>query len=220
MGCYINLFLFFISSSLILVSPEYCTVDSFKAEPGFDIKKFLGLWYQVQKLTDPNNEETFKDMIYDLKLNANGSTTMHIAYWAFGDSQCTVYSNLLSSTKIPGKMQQVDTYNDDIMNFWVVKTDYISYAVIYGCIHEEMTGNCSDARVEILSRNPHLPDHFHTTVHSSIRALCVNPADIKTIPQNNVDMSPGNMAMTAKGWKLLVAAFVLVITLFTSITLL
>ncbi|KAK3576291.1 hypothetical protein CHS0354_036026 [Potamilus streckersoni] len=117
MSSYINLFLFFISSSRTLVSPENCRVDSFKTEPDFDIRKFLGLWYHVTTLKDPNSNETLYDMKYYLKLNDNGSTTMHIAYWIPEDSQCTVYSNLLSSTKIPGKMQRMDIVNVRRMRF-------------------------------------------------------------------------------------------------------
>ena len=62
-------------------------------------------------------------------------------------------------------------------NFWVVKTDYLNYALIYGCNQLRDDGRCHRRHelVYLISRTPDLSSRIMLEVEQTIQnTLCVN----------------------------------------------
>ncbi|XP_077986464.1 uncharacterized protein LOC144440893 isoform X2 [Glandiceps talaboti] len=74
-------------------------------------------------------------------------------------------------------------------NYWVLSTDYTSYAVVYSCTVEKDDGTCHEhnTMVWILSRTQELPDGVTDTVNDVIRSSCIDPEEVNVVPKDCIN---------------------------------
>lgn len=70
-------------------------------------------------------------------------------------------------------------------DYWVIRTDYIDYAVVYGCRELDSTGHCTHVQSWIWSRYPAVPESDQTLVDNTMEELCVNTSMYLPTEQNN-----------------------------------
>ena len=70
-------------------------------------------------------------------------------------------------------------------DYWVIGTDYDTYAVIYGCRNLDSTGLCTYADSWIWSRFPEIPANKKGIVEGIKGSLCVNTTMYLSTEQHN-----------------------------------
>ena len=66
------------------------------------------------------------------------------------------------------------------VEYWILSTDYTSYAVTYSCHHTYEDGTCDKQReaLWVLSRTPTLPHTVEKKVDEAIRGACLDPVQV------------------------------------------
>lgn len=73
----------------------------------------------------------------------------------------------------------------DIVNYWVVETDYTNYSVVYDCKQLNPDGTCKTNLAWVYSRLPHLSNDLRAKVSHVIESLCLNEALFYTTKHRN-----------------------------------
>ena len=72
-----------------------------------------------------------------------------------------------------------------LLDYWIVSTDYVNYAVAYMCFEENADGTCGKAESWILSRHSYLADDKLAKVNLQIEQLCLNTTLFLTTYRTN-----------------------------------
>lgn len=130
-----------------------CRLDTIKTQQRFDKAAFAGTWYAtMNKVSDSSIISTFLN-IYDIKvkltLNSDGNYNILSAGAGLYGYYCPVGEGLarVIDQSQPERMTAaLDTRLGRMLGakpFWVLKTDYTSYALIYSCWEVTADGRCS-----------------------------------------------------------------------------
>uniref|UniRef100_A0A8C4Q116 Retinol binding protein 4, plasma n=2 Tax=Eptatretus burgeri TaxID=7764 RepID=A0A8C4Q116_EPTBU len=157
-----------------------CIIDNTTVKADFDKAKFSGVWFAISK-KDP--EGVFlQDNIKAIFTVDNGS----MAATAYG--RVNIFGTWVTCAEMHGKF--INTNHPSIFqmkyrgifeylargedDFWVIDTDYNSFAVTYSCRERNEDGSCSDSYSLIFSRSlEELPRATKRRINSAQRRLCL-----------------------------------------------
>ncbi len=155
------------------------------------MEKFLGEWYEIAhtrhknsllKLPDmrsmlfqrevPGQDAHMSLLMKDLKL---GGVCAHLdmpgSGWMSQDNpaKITVQFPIPVEYGVSGPVQ-----------YWILSTDYTSYAITYSCHQTGADGTCDKQReaLWVLSRTPALPEGVEKKVDEIIRGVCLDPVQV------------------------------------------
>ncbi|CAL8277891.1 unnamed protein product [Merluccius merluccius] len=140
-----------------------CVVDSFTVKQDFDPTKYAGKWYALQKkdpeglfLQDNISVEYILDDDGTMTASSKGRVTL-FGFWVVCADMAAQYTVPDPST--PSKMfmnyQGLASYlSSGGDNYWVIDTDYETYALTYACRALRADGTCEDGYSLVFSRNP------------------------------------------------------------------
>ncbi|CAH2044961.1 unnamed protein product, partial [Iphiclides podalirius] len=149
----------------------------------FDLEKFLGLWYEVERFP-AWYEESAK--CASKRFQACGRR-IEIEYAFVRDA--IQYILHVNSTYIPGD-DAVFTFEKNNIDpvgipLSVIATDYTNYAILYGCRMNEQL-DIKYISAWILSRSKILPSHILETAYREINSLSyVSTAYLEPVDQND-----------------------------------
>jgi len=151
-----------------------CTIPSLNdltVQTNFSLHDFLGSWYKIKWYKSDRYLETdlFNDyyQLFELQLNS----TEHVIVDGKGRSnyeqECLSFGPWLIITNHSAKMSLEKlntTSNTTNLNwpYWILKTDYHHYALIYSCLSDNntVTEPCQHAVIAVFSRTVLLSNNY------------------------------------------------------------
>lgn len=173
---------------------EECAIYSLekKRKQNFDIQRFVGKWYETSWLPQSYipEDELFQDYSHIYSLNSDGTvlTTFISGRDPVNLEKCFLYPAQLLQTAEDGKFMYRRKRNSThfmIEDYWIMSTDYVKYAVVYGCRQLASNGLCTYADSWIWSRTPMIPSDVQASVDDMKGNLCVNTSLYLATQQNN-----------------------------------
>uniref|UniRef100_A0A8W8IA34 Lipocalin/cytosolic fatty-acid binding domain-containing protein n=2 Tax=Magallana gigas TaxID=29159 RepID=A0A8W8IA34_MAGGI len=169
-------------------------VDSIQVEANFTLDRYLGQWYEIEWMYDGYVDPAFlyEDYTHVYRRQQDGNITdttrgrdpVH-------NHGCLQFSSTIYLTDTPGKMLFNYSNQGDIVNYWVVETDYTNYSVVYDCKQLNPDGTCKTNLAWVYSRHPNLSDDLRARVSHVIENLCLNETLFyKTTHKNGCSAAP------------------------------
>ncbi|XP_071080818.1 uncharacterized protein [Haliotis cracherodii] len=155
---------------------QNCHVSDIPVQEDFDIQKYAGSWYEMRWLAQSYipASELFQD--YRHVFNPRGDGTLSAVITGRSKDGCFYRKAIIVPSATAGKLTlKVLDGSADQFPYWVIDTDYINYAVMYGCLNVTSDGKCVAARSTVWSRGTTLARRFQYRVNTVLQALCVNP---------------------------------------------
>eukprot|EP00105_Crassostrea_gigas_P001056 XP_011413072.2 PREDICTED: retinol-binding protein 4-A-like [Crassostrea gigas] len=165
-----------------------CTlrVDSIQVETNFTLDMYLGRWYEIKWFSDmyfpPDQLYHDYSQVLSRRQGGNITATSHIRD-PVNTQGCALFYSTIILTDIPGKMLMNRLNQGKLADYWVVKTDYSNYAVVYECKEQNPDNTCKTTMSWVLSRHRKLSDTLMAEVGHVIDSLCLNEAQFYTTTQ-------------------------------------
>ncbi|XP_061173677.1 purpurin-like [Saccostrea echinata] len=166
-----------------------CDVSNFAVQSNFDPSKYVGVWYEIKwfsKTPLPKNKE-WQDVTHTYSIVKGNNISVVTTY---RDPQrlgtCSTFQSTLIPTGRPGKLLFDEQKTDEIVNYWVMNTDYVNYALIYGFKDENTNGTAKAAKSWVWSRKPTLAKSFLQNINTQLQNLCLNETMGHITVQNKV----------------------------------
>lgn len=155
-----------------------CLISDFAVQSNFNMSAYAGRWYEFayKPIYFEAHMATWMDYYdqytYD---NSTGIPRLHYSY-AGSDSGNNFaciggsYGPLSSyNQSVPAKMTYMHPYKSSTtqLDYWVIGTDYVTYAVVYSCVIISNSTTCQESAI-VLSRTRTMPT---TTVLNIINNL-------------------------------------------------
>ncbi|XP_032806154.2 purpurin-like [Petromyzon marinus] len=160
-----------------------CAVDNFPVMDNFDKERYLGKWYAVSK-KDPEGLFLQDNISADYTLDEDGNLVAtsrgRVKLFGFWEACADmVASYIVAKPEVKSKMfmnyQGLASYlssgGDD---YWVIDTDYDSYALTYSCRSRDEEGLCADGYSLVFARTPRgLPPGTQRIIRARQDELCL-----------------------------------------------
>ncbi|XP_061587431.1 apolipoprotein D-like [Cololabis saira] len=160
-----------------VIAPGRC--PNVAVHPEFDITKYLGKWYEIQKL--PNFFELGQCGTATYSLISPGVVGVFNRELLPSGATKEIYGSAVSSRVEPAKLQVKFYENTRSHPYWVLSTDYDNYALVYSCSNY---GAFHLDLAWILSRHASLPQHILDYLHSILVSIGVNVDKLITTNQD------------------------------------
>ncbi|CAF2745015.1 unnamed protein product [Rotaria sp. Silwood2] len=174
-----------------------CTKPSFEnliVQSDFNLYKFLGIWYEIKWLPDqPHNEfEIWRNtyLVFQLE-NSSTQTIVAPGRGRLINTNCFSFGPWVIIANNNAKMilQAVDINDTKPLNrpFYILKTDYEHYALIYSCTSENYihTNPCEKPRLWVFSRTTSLSNDYLIELDNYIvNNLCINLTELEITPHD------------------------------------
>lgn len=169
--------------------------ENLTVENNFDLNRFLGVWFEIQWLPgEPHNEsDIWRNYYQSFQIDSSSSSKLLVPGQArvLNNNTCfhfgpwTILANnsakMLLETKSPSASQPLN------WPYYILKTDYENYALIYGCItpNYDYKTPCSDRILWVFARTTSLSnDHMQMLDKFIENDLCVNLNDLEITPHD------------------------------------
>jgi lipocalin len=173
---------------LLIDKPMACSIPSFAnltVQSNFSLHHFLGIWYEIKWFTNQSQHESdiWNDFSQSFELENNSNEYLLVSGKArlSSEEKCFSFGPWLIISNNSAKMilEKKDLNNTINLNwpYYILKTDYNHYALIYGCMSENYTQNnqCKDPIVWIFSRTVLLSNEYLIELDDYIEnILCIN----------------------------------------------
>ncbi|XP_041351040.1 retinol-binding protein 4-like, partial [Gigantopelta aegis] len=143
-------FFFFIclTSMIQNINSKDCNVHNITVQPDFDLQKYAGTWYEMKWLATVyiGPSQLYQDYrhIYMYAGRGENVTVVTSGRDPANINKCFYNTARLMETDDDAKLVFVTV--KERYSYWVVKTDYTSYAVVYGCNSVTSDGACNGTR--------------------------------------------------------------------------
>ncbi|XP_071081081.1 uncharacterized protein [Haliotis cracherodii] len=164
---------------------QNCNVSTFQIQQDFDIAKYSGSWYEMRWLAQSYipPSELFQDYQHEYVVGSDGQVSAFIR--GRNKQGCFYREAIMEQSETAGKFTlKVKGNSDDQYPYWVVDTDYSSYAVMYGCLKMK-NSECVSARSTVWSRRQTLSPRLQSRANTILQMLCINPAAFLLTSQKN-----------------------------------
>ncbi|UJR22215.1 hypothetical protein I4U23_025279 [Adineta vaga] len=175
-----------------------CNLPSFEnlnVQSDFDLKQFLGIWYEIKWLpSEPHNEsDIWRDYYQSFQLEDSSSHTLQVPGKArllnqekcFSFGPWTIIAN--NSAKMIVQKKSLNTQTFLNWPYYILQTDYKNYALIYACTSENYTlsNPCLHPAVWVFSRTTTLSTVYMTEVDDYMtNILCINLTELEITPHD------------------------------------
>ncbi|XP_028988860.1 apolipoprotein Da, duplicate 2 [Betta splendens] len=146
----------------------------------FDAAKYLGVWYEIQKL--PNRFQLGECSTATYSLNSPGVVgVLNKELLADGTVSSISGTAVAKDPTAPAKLL-VSFFEDSPPSpYWVLSTDYTGFSLVYSCTE------LGPLRMEfawILSRQPTLSEETIERLHSALSSIGVNLDELRATNQD------------------------------------
>ena len=185
--------------SFLVAKTSACSAPvlaNISVQSNFSLSRFLGVWYEVEWLpAEPHAESDIWRDFYQSYQYENGSTErLHVPGQArvLGNSTCfsigpwTIIAN--NSAKMILERKGPDNTTGLNWPYYVLRTDYEHYALIYGCTthNHVLTDLCPDPILWLFSRTVVLAPQYLKSMNDLIETtLCINLTRLEITPHAN-----------------------------------
>ncbi|XP_062336409.1 apolipoprotein D-like [Osmerus eperlanus] len=128
----------FLVFSLLLLLPlvsaqtyRWGPCPSPRVQPSFDLKQYLGTWYEIEKL--PASFERGKCIEANYALRGDGTIRVVNTQTYKGKVRPVEGTAVVPDLKEPAKLGVSFSYFSPYSAYWVLSTDYVTGAVVYSC---------------------------------------------------------------------------------------
>ncbi|XP_078340646.1 retinol-binding protein 4-like isoform X1 [Crassostrea virginica] len=158
-----------------------CTINSFAVQADFNIEKFLGKWYEMKWFSDYYHAhfEGMKPMYEDFTIvyakQSDGNISMVSAMRdPTAHRGCDLYNSTLYLTDTPAKLRMDKRNLGELSDYWIIKTDYSNFAVVYICYDENTDGTCGNAKAWVYSRHHGLAHDLMADADRQLERVCMD----------------------------------------------
>ncbi|XP_076442985.1 retinol-binding protein 4-A-like isoform X2 [Babylonia areolata] len=156
-----------------------CSLDDVAVMEDFDVSKFIGRWYEVEWIAATYQDSGNSWINYFQHYTADdfGVVTGYYSGKDPNTNECYFGGLVNLKTKThPAKMRQYREKKKLILDYWVLDTDYSSYAVVYSCEvpANDMNNTCNTAVSWLWGRGKSLPEDVKARARDTFRDLCMN----------------------------------------------
>ncbi|XP_068438200.1 apolipoprotein Db [Clinocottus analis] len=102
-----------------------------KVQPNFDLRKYLGRWYEIEKLPASFEKGTCIEANYSLR--KDGSIRVLNTQFYKGEVTAAEGTAVVPDLREPAKLGVSFSYLSPYGAYWVLTTDYSSLSVVYSC---------------------------------------------------------------------------------------
>ncbi|XP_062603237.1 retinol-binding protein 4-like [Saccostrea cucullata] len=158
-----------------------CDVSNFQVQQNFDPTKYVGVWYEIRmysKTPLAKNKE-WQDVTHTYSISKGNNISVITTYrnpQTLGT--CSKFQSTLIPTRSPGKLLFDEQNTDEMVNYWVMNTDYVNYALIYGFKDENTNGTAKAAKSWVWSRKPTLAQSFLQNINTQLQNLCLDKTPV------------------------------------------
>ena len=178
---------------LLINQSTACTIPSFAnltVQSNFSLHNFLGIWYEIKWYSAGfhNESDLWRDYSQLFQLENNSSQYLLVSGKArlLNEDKCFSFGPWLILANDSAKMilEKKNLNNDTYLNwpYYILKTDYDHYALIYGCMKANYTlhNPCDEPIVWIFSRTIVLTNQYLHELEDYIENnLCINSTDLE-----------------------------------------
>jgi len=153
--------------------------------PNFDINKFMGQWYVIEKFSTASSCMTYNFSRGDDGKLRIAQSRQHFLLDSIGVDHKYLYTGVLTvpDENVPAKMRVKFPLNvAGEANFVVFMTDYNSYAGIFSC-QRILFGHVKSA--SIISRTPQLDQEIVMKIRNRLERSGIDPHDLSIVDQNS-----------------------------------
>ncbi|KAJ8375772.1 hypothetical protein SKAU_G00063520 [Synaphobranchus kaupii] len=97
----------------------------------FDIQKYLGRWFEIQKL--PTSFEKGKCIDANFSVRTDGSIKVTNSEFRRGKVKSIEGTAVVQDLRQPAKMGISFSYFTPYSTYWILYTDYVNSALVYSC---------------------------------------------------------------------------------------
>ncbi|XP_070775480.1 apolipoprotein D-like [Enoplosus armatus] len=161
-----------------VIMPGRCPKPA--VQENFDAARYLGKWYDIQRLPHAFQKGECSTATYSLK-SPGVVGVLNRELLADGTINSISGSAMAKDPSEPAKLQVSFFENTPPAPYWVLSTDYDSYSLVYSCtdlgvLHVEFAW--------IMSRQPTLPEETIEELHSTLSSIGVRVDKLLTTDQD------------------------------------
>ncbi|ESP02823.1 hypothetical protein LOTGIDRAFT_156771 [Lottia gigantea] len=157
-----------------------CILDDIQVQDNFDLKKYLGKWYEIYWILPFDINDPFTDYNHVYEEVNSTHFVSHITGRSY-EGKCfynDVHFEIIGNSKFI-KIEDSDK------PFWVLKTDYDNYSATYGCDEKFENGTCNKARGWIWSRNKSMSLEHFNQAKNALESACIPTSELLKTKQTN-----------------------------------
>uniref|UniRef100_UPI0037E9A89D apolipoprotein D-like n=1 Tax=Semicossyphus pulcher TaxID=241346 RepID=UPI0037E9A89D len=161
-----------------VISPGRCPKPA--VQENFDAARYLGKWYDIQRLPHTFQKGECCTATYSLK-SPGVVGVLNQELLADGTINAISGSAKAKDASEPAKLQVSFFENSPPAPYWVLSTDYDNYSLVYSCtdlgvLHVEFAW--------IMSRQPTMPEETLEELHSTLSSIGVKVDKLLTTNQD------------------------------------
>jgi lipocalin len=183
---------------LLINKSMACTIPKFSSltvQANFSLNHFLGIWYEIEWFSSEYHNESniWRDFTLKFEFDNNSSQRLLVPGRArlFPDENCFSFGPWLiianNSAKMILEKKNLNSSTDLNWPYYILKTDYDHYALIYACVSTNYTldDQCIEPLLWVFSRTIFLSDEYLNELDDYIEnTLCINLTKLETTPHS------------------------------------
>ncbi|KAL3853895.1 hypothetical protein ACJMK2_013193 [Sinanodonta woodiana] len=194
-GLLVFLFMYSSDSAVPRQGDVSCRLDTIRTQQNFDKEAFAGTWYATMNKMSESSIISIILRFYDIKikltLNSDGNYKILATGAGFYGYYCPVgegVAQVIEQSQSERMTAELDTRLGRMLGakpFWVLKTDYTSYALIYSCWEVTADGRCSpdSTYAGVMQRDKNVM--LAPSVLEYFKEACVEEDELTTINHYN-----------------------------------